>query len=131
LLDASSAIAPAATIPAFISAPLSSGFVPPVSNFPNTTNVIYHAYPSGAGESSLAVTSAFLSQDQLGAQFRDFAVNSQGEINQLYQAMANMLYDIYGFGSVAMPNAPWMPAAYNLGLANHQFNYPLQSDLGY
>jgi hypothetical protein len=29
-----------------------------------------------------------------------------------------------------MPNAPWMPAAYNLGLANHQFNFPLQSDLG-
>ena len=78
----------------------------------------------------MGVTSAFLAQDQLNAQFRDFAVNSQGEDNQLFQTTADILFDAYGFGSGVMPNAPWMPAAYNLGLANHQFNFPSPSDLG-
>jgi hypothetical protein len=71
------------------------------------------------------------SQDQLNSQFRDFGVNSQGGNNQLDQALTNILFDVYGFGSGVMPNAPWMPAAYNLGLANNQFGYSLQSDLGY
>ena len=78
----------------------------------------------------MAVVSAFPTQDQLDSQFRDFAVNSQGINNQLYQTMADLLFAVYGFGSGVMPNAPWMPAAYNLGLANHQYDYATQPDLG-
>jgi hypothetical protein len=65
----------------------------------------------------MALASSLPSQDQLTSQFRDFGVNSQGVNNQLYQPMANILSDIYGFGSGVMPNAPWMPAAYNHGFS--------------
>jgi hypothetical protein len=116
---------------AFNPSPIASGTVPPAASFfPNTTSLDFHAYPSGGGESSLAVASAFPTQDQLNSQFRDFAVNSQGVNNQLYQTMANLLFGVYGFGSGVMPSAPWMPAAYNLGLANHQYDYATQPDLG-
>lgn len=60
-----------------------------------------------------------------------FRVPPIRRVLHLYQAMANILFDVYGFGSGMMPNAPWMPAAYNLGLANHPFNSLSQSDLGY
>lgn len=72
-----------------------------------------------------------LAESQVNDQFRAFGVNSQGQGNgfqgmQMVNQMAAM-----GFGSGVQPNAPWMPAAYNLGLANHQFNYSSQGDNGF
>lgn len=77
-----------------------------------------------------------LTQGQVYDQFRAFGVNSQGQAG-LGNANGNeglqlqYLLTAMGFGSGVMPNAPWMPAAYNLGLANHQFNYSAQSDMGF
>ncbi|MGH7173250.1 MAG: hypothetical protein ACRELF_08660 [Gemmataceae bacterium] len=130
LLDGSGVV-PGADILASNFAPISIGLALPIGpNFPSSTGVTAQTYPNAGGATSLAVTSAFVSQGQAGAQFRDFAVNSQGENNQLSQTTANILLDAYGFGSGVQPNAPWAPAAYNLGLGNHQFGYPSQSDLG-
>lgn len=79
-----------------------------------------------------ASTDALLAQDQPNSQFRLFGINSQGEsFRSVQQTTANILRDAYGFGSGTQPNAPWMPNAYNLGLANHQFNYSSQSDMGF
>ncbi|HTU91850.1 MAG TPA: hypothetical protein VMF69_17340 [Gemmataceae bacterium] len=84
------------------------------------------------GMGSQAATAALAAQDQPNSQFRLFGVNSQGENFQLIQqTTANILRDAYGFGSGTQPNAPWMPNAYNLGLANGQFGYSSQSDMGF
>jgi hypothetical protein len=118
--------------PVVTSPQLSSGFVAAQAPFvPNSTSATAQAPANALGQANSAVASSLPSQDQLNSQFRDFGVNSQGGNNQLYQALTNILFDVYGFGSGVMPNAPWMPAAYNLGLANNQFGYSLQSDLGY
>lgn len=80
-----------------------------------------------------AASSSFLAQDQLYGQFRIFGVNSQGD-NPSFSQLAttqNILRDAFGFGSGTLPNRPWMPAAYNLGLANGQFGYSSQSDNGF
>jgi hypothetical protein len=131
-LSAAPSIIPTPAILTFNPAPISSGSPTPLAAFfPATTNVTSQAFPTGGGVSSLAVTSAFVSQDQLNSQFRDFAINSQAVQNQFIQTTADILFGAYGFGSGTTPNAPWMPAAYNLGLGNHQFNYSLQPDLGY
>jgi len=71
---------------------------------------------------------------QATTQFRALGVNSQGQGNPLLQ---NQFFQLAffttaaGFGSGTWPNRPWVPAAYNLGLANHQFGYPSQADLGF
>jgi len=84
------------------------------------------------GASSQAATAALAAQDQPNSQFRLFGVNSQGENSQLIpQTTAYILRDAYGFGSGTQPNRPWMPNAYNLGLANRQFGYSTQSDMGF
>lgn len=70
-------------------------------------------------------------QSQLYDQFRAFGVNSQGQGNAFPTMQWLYAQTAMGFGSGTQPNAPWMPAAYNLGLANHQVGYPSQSDLGF
>jgi len=73
-------------------------------------------------------------QSQVFDQFRAFGVNSMGQSGQgseFQQLQGTFLAMGMGFGSGVMPNAPWMPAAYNLGLGNHQFNYPSQADHGF
>jgi len=72
-----------------------------------------------------------LAQSQLYDQFRAFGVNSQGQGNEFPTMQWLYAQTAMGFGSGTQPNAPWMPAAYNLGLANRQFNYSSQSDLGF
>ena len=132
LPDASSGIIPAADHPAFNSALISGGFVTPTApSFPTTTSVTSTVFPTSGGASSLAVTSSFPDQDQPGAQFRAFGVNNLAEGGPFSPTTSYTLLDAYGFGSGVVPSAPWMPSAYNLGLANHQFNYPAQSDLGF
>jgi len=131
LLDSSGILPGAATLASNF-APLSIGLALPLgTNFPATTGVTTQTFPTAGGETALAATSASVTQNQVNSQFRDFAVNSQGESNQLFQTTTNILIDAYGFGSGTQPNAPWAPAAYNLGLGNHQFGYPSQSDLGF
>lgn len=90
-----------------------------------------HAVADNA-ESPDAATDALLAQDQPSSQFRLFGINSQGEsFRSIQRATANILRDAFGFGSGVQPNAPWAPAAYNLGLANHQYGYPSQTDNGF
>lgn len=87
---------------------------------------------ASSGSGAEAASSSFFAQDQLYSQFRAFGANSEGEGSQLFQQVtANILRDAYGFGSGSQPNAPWKPNAYNLGLANHQFNYSTQTDNGF
>jgi hypothetical protein len=87
---------------------------------------------SAGGSVSLAATDSPLAQDQPNSQFRLFAVNSEGDANRLaLLTTAGLLHDAYGFGSGVQPNAPWAPAAYNVGLGNHQFGYPSQIDNGF
>lgn len=87
---------------------------------------------SASGSGSDAAASSLFAQDQPYAQFRAFGANSEGEGFQLFQqSTANILRDAYGFGSGTQPNAPWKPNAYNLGLANGQFGYSTQSDMGF
>lgn len=101
------------------------------ANGANPSNSLNFSGLTTSGTSAQAATSAFLSQGQLNGQFRLFAVNSQGANFQLFQqAELNFLSNSYGFGSGSQPNAPWKPNAYNLGLANHQFNSSSQSDSG-
>jgi hypothetical protein len=133
LLDASSGLVAGANNPTFNGAPFSSGVVLPTTpNFPNTTGVTAQEFPSAGAGTALAVTSAFLAQDQATSQFRSFGVNSQGSDNRLVQTnLTIILLDAFGFGSGTVPNSPWVPAAYNVGLANRQFNYSSQSDFGF
>jgi hypothetical protein len=73
-----------------------------------------------------------LAQSHLNDQFRAFAVNSQGQGNQAQWMQQQFFsFDAYGFGSGVQPNAPWKPATYNVGLANHQYDYASQSDNGF
>lgn len=94
-----------------------------------------HSYNSSGlaagGPTADAASASFLAQDQPSAQFRLFAVNSQSESFRLFQTQNNILLDAYGFGSGTWPNRPWMPAAYNVGLGNHQFMYSSQADHGF
>ena len=131
LLDGSGVLPGADTLASNF-APVSIGQGLPTSqNFPNTSSLTAESYPNAGGESALAATSSFMAQDLNGSQLRDFGVNSQGDNFLLSQTTVNILLDAYGFGSGTQPNAPWAPAAYNLGLANHQYGYPSQSDLGF
>lgn len=108
----------------------STGVVLPVfGSGPHATGL---AGLSSSGTASLGAASSSLSQDQPNSQLRTFGVNSQGDDTRLgLSTMASMLSDAYGFGSGVQPNAPWAPAAYNLGLANHQYGYPSQIDNGF
>jgi len=83
---------------------------------------------------ALAAQANLLTQGQVFDQFRAAGVNSMGQSGQgseFQQVQGTYLSMAQGFGSGVMPNAPWMPAAYNLGLGNHQFNYPSQADHGF
>jgi hypothetical protein len=130
LLDASSGLIGGVNNLTFNGAPASSGNVLPVPTSGEHAASISGIDASGRG--SQASSDALLAQDQPNAQFRLFGVNSQGEGSRyIQQTTANILRDAYGFGSGTQPNAPWMPNAYNLGLANHQFGYSSQADMGY
>lgn len=132
LLDASSGTIAGAPILASNFAPIAIGLALPTgSNVPSTTGVTTQTFPTAGSEAALAASSSFAAQDQLSSQFHDFAVNSQGDNYLLPQLTSDILLIAYGFGSGTQPNAPWMPAAYNVGLGNHQFNYSSQSDFGF
>lgn len=121
----------------------SNGNVLPIPGFSNfgTSGIANGANPqhaltfTGLANSEVgaqAASSTFLAQDQLYSQFRLFAVNSQGpDIQREQQQLTNFLVPSFGFGSGTWPNRPWMPAAYNVGLANHQFAYSSQADHGF
>src|SRR5215472_326161 len=69
LLSIAPTVVPTPSNLAFDAAPITSGTVPlAASFFPNTTSLDFHSYPSGGGESSLAVASGFPTQDQLNSQ---------------------------------------------------------------
>jgi len=59
--------------------------------------------------------------------------NSQGQA-QLGQPILftpnSIFFSSYGFGSGTQPNQPWVPNAYNLGLAKGQMSFPSMSDFG-
>jgi hypothetical protein len=113
-------------------APLAIGLALPTgSGLPSTTGVTAQTFPTAAGDTALAVTSALVTQSQGSSQFGAFAINSQGAINNVFQSTQTILRDAFGFGSGTQPNAPWAPNAYNVGLANRQFNYSSQSDFGF
>jgi hypothetical protein len=130
LLDASSGLIGGVNNLAFNGAAASSGNILPIP-----TSGEHAASISGidaSGRSAQASSDALLAQDQPNAQLRLFSINSLGEGSRyVQQTTANILRDAYGFGSGTMPNAPWMPNAYNLGLADHQFNYSSETDLGF
>jgi hypothetical protein len=117
-------------------APHSSGlFVPPATGSTlngASSNGLIAGIPANlqvvAGQGALA---APLAQSQTYDQFRLLGVNSQGQGNQpqIFQQLYFM--PAFGFGSGTQPNQPWVPNAYNLGLANQQWSFPSQSDLGF
>jgi hypothetical protein len=72
-----------------------------------------------------------LAQGQPYDQFRLLAVNSQGQGNQPQVFQQIYFMGAFGFGSGTQPNQPWVPNAYNLGLANQQCAFPSQSDFGF
>lgn len=79
-----------------------------------------------------AASSDLLAQNQPYSQFRLFGINSQGDSARFAQhSTASILRDAFGFGSGTMPNAPWMPKVYSVGLANNQYGYPSQTDMGF
>lgn len=80
---------------------------------------------------SIGAQANLLAQGQVTNQFRSFSVNSQGQGNEYVGNQTQFQATAMGFGSGVMPNAPWMPAAYNLGLANHQFANPSMLDNGF
>jgi hypothetical protein len=63
--------------------------------------------------------------------------NASGALNLAQQGpnlpsnVPNFTQTAFGFGSGAQPNQPWVPNAYNLGLANQQSAYPSMSDFGF
>lgn len=81
--------------------------------------------------STLGAQADLMAQGHLNDQFRAFSVNSEGQGNQAQFQQQQLSFDAFGFGSGVQPNAPWKPAAYNLGLANHQYGYATQSDNGF
>jgi hypothetical protein len=144
LLDASSGLIGGATNNLSLNSNFNLGSnsiiapIPTVSTGPATANGAdaSHSFNfSGlvpSGSNALAASSAFLAQSQPNSQFRLFAANSQGADYSLsQQTSANILFGVNGFGSGTQPNAPWRPNAYNLGLANRQFNYSSQADFGF
>jgi hypothetical protein len=131
LLDGSGALPGADTLGSDF-APFSIGLALPTgANVPSTTGVTTQVFPSSGAEMALGAASSLGSENQSNSQFRDFATNSEGVTDQVYQTTINLLINAYGFGSGTQPNRPWAPAAYNLGLANNQYGYPSQSDLGF
>ncbi len=86
---------------------------------------------NGFQASPLGAQADLLAQSQLYGQFRAFGVNSQGEGNLRQISDQQIVMDAFGFGSGTWPNRPWVPAAYNLGLANHQYGFPSQADMGF
>ncbi len=130
LLDGSSGLLGGANNLALNGAAASSGNVLPVVT--SGEHAVSVSGLDASGRSAETVSDALLAQDQPNSQFRLFGVNSQGESTRLIQqTTANILRDAFGFGSGTQPNAPWAPAAYNLGLANHQYSYPSQTDNGF
>jgi hypothetical protein len=97
----------------------------------NNGGLTSESYPNATGQTALGVASSFMAQDQSSSQHRDFSVDSEGDDYQLSVMTVNTLLYAYGFGSGTQPNAPWKPAAYNVGLANHQYGYPTETDLGF
>lgn len=122
---------------------VSSGIVLPTPGFTSfgSSSVANGANPAhsftftGLANSEVgaqSATSTFLAQDQLYSQFRLFAVNSEGpDFQREQQQLAFFMAAADGFGSGSQPNAPWKPNAYNLGLANGQFGYSTQTDMGF
>lgn len=103
-----------------------------VANGANPAHSLNFAGLASSEVGAEAASSTFLAQDQLYGQFRIFGVNSQGDSPRLgWETTGFFLRDAYGFGSGGQPNAPWKPNAYNLGLANGQFSYSTQNDMGF
>jgi hypothetical protein len=107
-----------------------------VSNGPNgaITTGISNGQPFNSLNpiAATALANQFAQGMQATQQFRALGVNSQGQGNFDFLALQiTFLTTATGFGSGTWPNRPWVPAAYNLGLANHQFGYSSQSDLGF
>jgi hypothetical protein len=79
--------------------------------------------------------SADLSGIAVGAFTSPF--NALGALNLAQQGLSlpsnvpNFTQTAFGFGSGVQPNQPWVPNAYNLGLANQQWAYPSLSDRGF
>jgi hypothetical protein len=80
-------------------------------------------------------TFATLNAVALGTFFNGFAslnLGQQGAIvpSNFLNVPTSFLFNAFGFGSGTQPNQPWVPNAYNLGLANGQFAFPSQADFG-
>lgn len=86
---------------AFNGAPASSGIILPMQNVSGVTAL---GFPIAGVAAALPATASFAAQSIAGT---------------------------LGFGSGTDPNAPWQPNAYNVGLANHQYSYPSQTDVGF
>jgi hypothetical protein len=55
---------------------------------------------------------------------------TSGLANVLSNVPTSIFFSSLGFGSGTQPNQPWVPNAYNLGLANGQFSFPSMADFG-
>jgi hypothetical protein len=114
--------------PSVNSAPQSSGLT--LSPTPTSGQIV--AVPANLqAAATQGALVAPLAQNQLYDQFRLLAVNSQGSGNQLQIFQQLFFQPAFGFGSGTQPNQPWVLNAYNLGLANQQWSFPSQSDLGF
>jgi len=111
-------------------APQSIGVVVPATTNAqqNNSGLAAATFPATSNTTVLGVLAATQTQGQLYGQFRAVSVNSQGQIDQFNQMPWNN--GAFGFGSGTQPGQPWAPAAYNVGLANHQFAFSSSSDQG-
>jgi hypothetical protein len=90
------------------------------------------SFNGAAASSGIVFPMAAIMPDASGAAGLAFA---NAGVAAALPATANLaaqgLAGTLGFGSGSEPNAPWRPNSYNLGLANHQYGYPTQTDVGF
>jgi hypothetical protein len=105
-------------------------FLPPSGNFQQNPSALGAAvFPNAVPTSALGILAATQDQGHLYGQFRSVSVNSQGQVDPFI--LTPYTSGAYGFGSGTQPGQPWAPAAYNVGLANHQFSFSSNSDQGF
>jgi hypothetical protein len=81
---------------------------------------------------SVGVFAAFPVTNQFYAQLNGLGINTLGQQGLGFSnSLPNFFQTVYGFGSGTQPAQPWVPNAYNLGLANQQAAYPTMADQGF
>jgi len=109
-------------------APASIGLVLPTPSQQNS-GVAVGAFPVAVPTTLLSILATTQNLGQLSSQLQGLSVNSLGQTNSFL--LASYTTGAFGFGSGTQPGQPWVGAAYNVGLANHQFSFSSNSDQGF